>query len=80
MYNGHVHILATLAVNFILSSIYEVGGVGRLISDRMSYNTDPKKNHYMCSGKATSIHYRCFTSNVKQFLSGFDTAMVLSDD
>ena len=48
-------ILATLAVNFILSSmnlkrICEVGrGVGRLISDMMSY-----RNHYMCSDEATS--------------------------
>ena len=31
--------------------IGEIGrGLGRLISDRMSY-----RNHYMCSGEATSI-------------------------
>ena len=34
-----------------LQRIWEVGrGVGRLISDRLSY-----KNHYMCSGEATSL-------------------------
>ena len=53
-------ILATLTVNFILSSmnlqrIWDVGrmgGAGVIISDRMSY-----RNHYMCSGEATSILY-----------------------
>ena len=36
-----------------LQRIREVGrGVGRLISDRMSY-----RNHYMCSGEATSFNY-----------------------
>ena len=37
------------------SSTYLRGwyGVGRLISDRMSY-----RNHYMCSGEATSTIYR----------------------
>ena len=50
---------STLAVNFILSSMdfnvfgRLVGGgqwaVGRSISDRLSY-----RNHYMCSGEATS--------------------------
>ena len=27
-------------------------GVGEIISDRMSY-----RNHYMCSGEATSVYY-----------------------
>ena len=31
-------------------------GVGRLISDRMSY-----RNHYMCSGEATSTILTCYT-------------------
>ena len=40
--------------------------MGRLISDGMSY-----RNHYMCSGEATSFHYnkvtltKCLTTKIK---------------
>ena len=61
---------STLAVNFIFSSMNFnafgrlVGGGDISISERLSY-----RNHYMCSGEATSIkdsklHDMCSTSNL----------------
>ena len=49
---------STLAVNFIFSSMNFnafgrlVGGGDISISERLSC-----RNHYMCSGEATSVHY-----------------------
>ena len=42
--------------------------MGRLISDRMSY-----RNHYMCSGEATSTYY--FITNVKMIFLAFQKNM-----
>ena len=48
--------------------------LGRLISDRMSY-----KNHYMCSGKATSIvlYNQMFSTNTN---NNFNICSIISKE